>query len=123
MHWLQERLERLQALAPARDRFLGAVRQIATEVADHEGVTACFVCHEGLVVAAAGRGDDFDALSAMTQHAISAAVESASTLELGPVHQMVIVGSQRKLSLFVTQPVAVGILSPSTTTLSEVLRR
>ena len=123
MHWLAARLELLRELAPARDRFLARGAATAAEVAAREGVTACFVCHEGLLVAAAGAGGDFDALSAMTQHAIRAAEESAGALALGPVHQMVIVGSLHKLALFVTMPVAVGILSPSTITLAEVLGR
>lgn len=131
MHWLEAQVEELHALAEARDRaadpkaarraFVDAVEEVAAEVVRRSGVTACFVCHDGLLIETAGRAPDFEALSAMTQHWMVAGKEAALTLALGRVQQMVIVGHENKLALFVIGQLAVGILSPSTVQLSRAL--
>lgn len=131
MHWLESQVERLNALADkqqrapdtkqARREFLAAVEEVASAVARRNGVTACFVCHDGLLIETAGRAPDFEALSAMTQHWMVAGKEAALTLSLGKVRQMVIVGNEHKLALFVIGQLAVGILSPSTVVLGRAL--
>jgi predicted regulator of Ras-like GTPase activity (Roadblock/LC7/MglB family) len=134
MHWLESQVERLHALAETQQRatapggakearqvFRSAVEEVASAVAQRAGVTACFVCHDGLLIETAGRAPDFEALSAMTQHWMVAGKEAALTLSLGKVRQMVIVGHEHKLALFVIGQLAVGILSPSTVTLSRAL--
>jgi predicted regulator of Ras-like GTPase activity (Roadblock/LC7/MglB family) len=132
-HWLETQLERLHRLAERHERaphsdgkqarrdFREAVGEVTAEVARREGVTACFVCHDGLLVETAGRAPDFDALSAMAQQWMVAGKEAALTLSLGKVRQMVIVGEEHKLALFVIGQVAVGILSPSSVSLGRAL--
>lgn len=130
MHWLESQVERLSLLADAQQRaadkearraFVAAVEEVAAEVARHDGVTACFVCHDGLLIETAGRAPDFEALSAMAQQWLVAGKEAALTLALGKVRQMVIVGHEHKLALFVIGQLAVGILSPSTVLLGRAL--
>ena len=131
MHWLESQVERLHGLAEtsaratdskeARQRFREAVEELAAAVARRAGVTACFVCHDGLLLETAGRAPDFEALSAMTQHWMVAGKEAALTLSLGKVRQMVIVGQEHKLALFVIGQLAVGILSPSAVVLGQAL--
>jgi predicted regulator of Ras-like GTPase activity (Roadblock/LC7/MglB family) len=130
MHWLEQQVERLHGLAEAHQRaaaketrqaFLTQVRAVTAAVADHPGVTACFVCHDGLLLETAGRAPDFEALSAMTQSWMVAGKEAALTLALGKVRQMVMVGHEHKLALFIIGPLALGILSPSTVNLAETL--
>jgi predicted regulator of Ras-like GTPase activity (Roadblock/LC7/MglB family) len=57
----------------------------------------------------------------MTQHWMVAGKEAALTLSLGKVRQMVIVGHEHKLALFVIGQLAVGILSPSAVVLGRAL--
>ena len=121
MHWLRTQVERLHGLAKERRPFLTAAAELTAATVRHEGVTACFVCHDGLLVETAGRAVDFEALSALTQQWLVAGKEAAATLALGRVQQMVIVGDEHKLALFVIGPLAVGILSPSEVVLSRVL--
>lgn len=130
MHWLEAQVERLSVLAEALKRaadkearraFVAAVEEVAAAVAQHDGVTACFVCHDGLLIETAGRAPDFEALSAMAQQWLVAGKEAALTLALGKVQQMVIVGHEHKLALFVIGQLAVGILSPSTVLLGRAL--
>lgn len=133
MHWLESQVERLDGLAAAQQRpgdadgkaarraFLDAVEEVAAAVVRRPGVTACFVCHDGLLIETAGRAPDFEALSAMTQQWMVAGKEAALTLSLGKVRQMVIVGHEHKLALFVIGQLAVGILSPSTVLLGRAL--
>jgi len=131
MHWLESQVVRLHGLATrqkprsaikeVRREFLNAVAELAAATVRRDGVTACFVCHDGLLIETAGRATDFEALSAMTQHWMVAGNEAAQTLALGKVQQMLIVGDEQKLALFVIGQLAVGILSPSAVVLSRVL--
>lgn len=131
MHWLESQVERLNGLSEtmaraaaskeARQGFRQAVEDLATAVARRAGVTACFVCHDGLLIETAGRAPDFEALSAMAQHWMVAGKEAALTLSLGKVRQMVIVGQEHKLALFVIGQLAVGILSPAAVVLGQAL--
>ena len=131
MHWLESQMERLHALMEsqarasgakeARHAFLSAVEDVTSAVVRRAGVTACFVCHDGLLIETAGRAPDFEALSAMAQAWMVAGKDAALTLSLGKVRQMVLVGHEHKLALFVIGQLAVGILSPSAVMLGEAL--
>jgi len=131
MHWLESQVEHLHGLSEtltrtsdsweARQSFREAVEEMAAAVARRAGVTACFVFHDGLLIETAGRAPDFDALSAMAQQWMVAGKEAALTLSLGKVRQMVIVGQEHKLALFVIGQLAVGILSPAAVVLSQAL--
>jgi predicted regulator of Ras-like GTPase activity (Roadblock/LC7/MglB family) len=137
MHWLAEEIHRLHGLSAtaqraagpasgaaasrARNAFLDAVRTVVREVARRSGVTACFACHDGLVLERAGRAPDFDALSAMTQACTAAGADAASALALGRVQQMLVIGDEHKLALFVIGQLAVGILSPAGVNLAQAL--
>jgi len=120
MHWLEHKVDQLHRLAAGPD-FLAAVQTVTAEVASRHGVTACFVCHDGLLIETAGRAPDFEALSAMTQSWMVAGKEAAMTLSLGRVQQMVIIGHEHKLALFVIGQLAVGILSPRSVNLAKTL--
>ena len=122
MHWLEQQVDQLHRLAarPGQE-FLAAVQTMTAEVAGRTGVTACFVCHDGLLIETAGRAPDFEALSAMTQSWMVAGKEAAMTLSLGRVQQMVIIGHEHKLALFVIGQLAVGILSPRSVNLAKTL--
>jgi predicted regulator of Ras-like GTPase activity (Roadblock/LC7/MglB family) len=121
MHWLETQVRRLHGLMPQRRQLIEAAGEVAAAAVRRDGVTACFVCHDGLMIETAGRAVDFEALSAMTQQWMVAGKEAAATLALGKVQQMVIVGDEHKLALFVIGQLAVGILSPSAVVLSRVL--
>lgn len=141
MHWLATEVERLVALsdslmqgtrageAPAklpeksRAQFLGAVRGMVQDVAKHSGVTACFACHDGLVLAGSGRGVDFEALSAMAQACMAVSKDAASALSLGRVQQLVLVGGEHKLALLAVGQLSIGILSPCDVELGVALSR
>jgi predicted regulator of Ras-like GTPase activity (Roadblock/LC7/MglB family) len=148
MHWLETELDKLRQMAVAdvgaagpegpppvagrgaellprrRERgqaFMAALRRLVLRTAERSGVTACFACHDGLVVEVAGHACDFEALSALTQVSVSAGHETAQALALGPVSQMLIVGEDHKLALILLGSVAIGILAPSTVDLASAL--
>ncbi len=141
MHWLASEVERLLSLseslmqpAPGKDgsgklpersraQFLGAVRGMVQDVAKHHGVTACFACHDGLVLAGSGRGVDFEALSAMAQACMTVSKDAASALSLGRVQQFVLVGHEHKLALLAVGQLSIGILSPCDVELGVALSR
>src|SRR5438045_672545 len=127
MHWLEEQVTMLVGLAErvrrgeAKQPFLDAIREVVEGVARRDGVTACFACHDGLAFETAGRAPDFEALSAMAQWCLASAKETALTLSLGRMRQMVIVGDEHKLALFIVGQLAVGILSPAPVNLGRIL--
>ena len=149
MHWLATEVERLLVLSeslmqPAaargggtrqsanantsvteksRAQFLGAVRGMVQDVAKHQGVTACFACHDGLVLAGSGRGVDFEALSAMAQACLTVGKDAASALSLGRVQQFVLVGNEHKLALLSVGQLSIGILSPCDVELGVALAK
>ena len=139
MHWLEARVRWLHGLAQAHQSALAAgrfgeqentrttlvtgLREVVKEVATRDGVTACFAAHEGLAVETAGRAPDFEALSAMTQCSMVSSHDVATTLSLGRVRQMVIVGEEHKLALFFIGPLALGVLAEAGVQLGDVLAR
>ena len=140
MHWLASEVERLLTLSEGylqpsavkggvdkaertRAQFLGAVRGMVQDVAKHPGVTACFACHDGLVLAGSGRGVDFEALSAMAQACMAVSKDAASALSLGRVQQLVLVGNEHKLALLAVGQLSIGILSPCDVELGTALSR
>ncbi len=144
MHWLAKRLGVVKELsdrfvaakqktleAPsgkaqeqeARQAFVAALRKLVSEVAERSGVTAAFVAHDGLIFASAGDVPDFEALSGLAQVALAAGKRTATGLALGSLRQMVLIGDDHKLALFLVGQMAIGVLAPSTTDLSEVLRQ
>ena len=139
MHWLETRVRWLHGLSEAHENALLAgrwnerentrttlvagLREVVNEVATRSGVTACFAAHEGLSVETAGRAPDFEALSAMTQCSMVSSHDVATTLSLGKVQQMVIVGEEHKLALFFIGPLALGVLAPAGVQLGDVLAR
>ena len=127
MHWLEQQIDRLAGLAhstrriESKEAFLRAIRELVDALAKHEGVTAAFASHDGLALEVAGQTPDFEALSAMAQWSLAAAKETALTLSLGRMGQMVIVGAEHKLALFHIGQLAVGILSPVHVNLGRAL--
>lgn len=143
MHWLAEQLKNLHELESrslqyrdlsalnvagsaaaekqAREAFVTAVCRLVEEVAGRAGVEACFAAHEGLVVHTAGRTDDAEAMAAMAQNCLDTGRVAATSLKLGAVQQMVVVGEQQKLALFAIGQMALGILGMSDANLASAL--
>lgn len=138
MHWLAQQLSNLDRVAAklaatkteghrpadearARESFLATLGDLAAGVAKRRGVTAAFVAHDGLVVAVAGNVPSFDALAATAQVCMSAGKTAATSLSLGGLRQMVLIGEDHKLALFLLGQMALGILAPSETNLAATL--
>jgi predicted regulator of Ras-like GTPase activity (Roadblock/LC7/MglB family) len=111
-----------QAEKEARRVFLAAVKELVARIAAHQGVTASFACHDGLLLEKAGRALDLEAFAAMSQSLINSGIGAASHLSLGHLHQMAIVGHEHKLALFWLGQIAVGIVSPTHVQLREILK-
>src|SRR4051812_46965093 len=112
MHWLEQHVGRLRDLARdlprEAERCRGVLGELIHDIALRRGVSACFACHDGLLVERAGEAD-FDALAAMAQSFVGAGAYSASALQLGEPEQLLVVGSTHKLALLVVGPFAVGM--------------
>lgn len=129
MHWLSERVLELSTLSEAalsggtgrarRHEFLNQMAELVDELARREGVTAAFASFEGLLVAASGTAEDFEALAAMAQASLVPAFDSAGVVQLGTLRQLVLVGDRQKLALLRVGPVTLGIVSPSNVSLAE----
>jgi hemoglobin len=127
MHWLEEELQNLaetarQSSAPSKT-YLTAVRNLVHALAENDAVTAAFACHDGLAFEVAGRTPDFEALSAMAQLSAVTAKETALTLSLGRPQQLVLIGVDHKLALFLAGPLAVGVLARSNVNLGQALEK
>ncbi|MFN7131512.1 MAG: hypothetical protein ACK4N5_05475 [Myxococcales bacterium] len=137
MHWLARRLQHIHVLAEqpaaalppkanatrgaAAQNLLHELRALVAEIAERDGVSACFACHEGLVVDSAGNAPDFEALSAMTQRCATSCVEAGAVLALGAVQHLVVIGSEKKLAVFSLGPLTLGILCPTEVELGRSL--
>jgi predicted regulator of Ras-like GTPase activity (Roadblock/LC7/MglB family) len=122
MGWLERRLERVRALvgeAPGAG-YRPELAALVREVAARDGVMACFACHDGLLVDAAGVAD-FDAFAALSQQLTLAAQQSSRALGVGQPEQLVIVGARRKLALLTVAPFAIGVVAPTSVQLASVL--
>ena len=142
MHWLESQIQVLHELeqeyssakrsglennpsprAEEREKrlvFIEKVQALVTSVSGYPGISGCLSCHDGLVIARAGSLADFDAAAATAQECIWAAGKARDTIGLGDLHQIVIVGSENKISVIIVGQVAICILSPSEITLSAV---
>lgn len=123
MTWLEERLNGLRRMAEdsaAPSCYRQPLAALLREVASRDGVTACFACHEGLLVDAAGIAD-FDAFAALAQQLAAAADQSSRALGVGDPEQLLIVGRQRKLALLVVPPFAIGVVAQATVRLAQAL--
>ncbi len=109
-------------LETRRSEFVAALNNIVENVAMHEGVSACLISCDGLVMAMAGEAPDFDALAAVTQESVQTATKGSKMLKLGDVQQMVIVGTVHKIAIVTIDALALCVLCPKSTTLSASLR-
>jgi predicted regulator of Ras-like GTPase activity (Roadblock/LC7/MglB family) len=144
MHWFAEHVEELRTLSEqharakaardravtpegqdqevrAREQFTRAVDDVVGRISERDGVTACFVSHDGLLAARRGDADDFEALAAVAQSCASTGRDAAKSLALGSLQQMLLIGEQHKLALIVLGQLVLGIVSPTTTQLQSVL--
>ena len=146
MHWLEERVKLLYhselqylenrrndtavekgLLGRRKDRefrasFLNEIKQLVQAVSEVDGISGCIACHDGLLVAKSGKLSDFEAVAAAAQECITYADKSTVPLQLGRLRQISIIGERAKLALVVMGDIAVGIVSPVETILSQVLR-
>lgn len=138
MHWLATQVDQLRGKAEAhararatgtatvtelaaREAFVTATRVLVAAIGERRGVTACFVSHDGLLADCRGAAPDFEALAAVAQTCATTAKRAGLELSLGAVNQVVLVGGDQKLALLVVGQLALGILCPIETSLSEVL--
>jgi len=106
----------------ARATFMAALREVVEQINKHEGILACFVAHDGLVVEATGEAAEYEALAAMTQWCVTPAHHAVETLTLGTLQQIVLIGSERKLALIQLGQMTLGILAPVSVQLSDTLK-
>ena len=106
-HWLADQLTYLGELAArrntegeSREAFVTAISAFTEAVAERRGVSACVVGHEGLVIASAGHTSNQEGLAAYSQTCLTTAALSASSLPIGELQQMLVVGSTQKIALF-----------------------
>lgn len=140
-HWLADCLRQLQELGErhvrakglyaagaadaraadsARRDYLTALAEMVEQVQRRPGVSACFVCHDGLLVTQAGTDHSFEALAAIAQRCLEAA--NQATKEIGEIRQMVLAGDDGKLALFCLGPIVVGIRGALDANLAQSLR-
>ena len=141
MHWLSsqlatldDRVQQLQGLRAARGDTPPTAEERAVRTSLREGlstlvdglsarpgVLASFAAHDGLLVD--GRGDRviLEAMAAMSQTVFHSAGTAGSALALGPVHQVLLSGTDRKSVFFALGEVRLGVLAPSSVDLRTIL--
>jgi predicted regulator of Ras-like GTPase activity (Roadblock/LC7/MglB family) len=143
-HWLAEQVSELKKLslrcylhserwakregvsqsgeAEARAVFRAALRKVVEQIGQHQGVSGCFVAHDGLVVESTGQPADYEALAAMSQWCVTPGHQVVETLSLGALQQILLIGSERKLVMIQIGQMTLGILAPTSVYLSDVLK-
>ena len=144
MHWLNDKLQNMEdllirmneyrgmnaadvagaeaAAKMTREAFAETVRDLVTAIAGREGISACFACHDGLLMDSAGSSPDFERLAAEGQKLIDQGVSSLKRLDFGEFQQMVLIGKNEKVAMFWMGEIGIGIVSSKDTVLSEQLR-
>ncbi len=143
MHWFESQLAQLDTLAddylaarrqPATDivnvseatrlkraAFIDAVQAVVDKVVKIEGVSACAAYHDGLILAQSAEASNMDAFGAVIQDTIRAAQHGETSLGLGEIEQIVIVGAVNKLAMLSVGPIILCISSPKGVNLATVL--
>ncbi|MCQ8116438.1 roadblock/LC7 domain-containing protein [Methylomonas rosea] len=143
MHWFESQLAQLDTLAddylaarrqPAADivnvseatrlkraAFIDAVQAVVDKVVKIEGVSACAAYHDGLILAQSAEASNMDAFGAVIQETIRAAQHGETSLGLGEIEQIVIVGAVNKLAMLSVGPIILCISSPKGVNLATVL--
>ncbi|WP_446810378.1 roadblock/LC7 domain-containing protein [Methylomonas sp. 2BW1-5-20] len=143
MHWFESQLVRLDTLAddylsarrqPAADivnvseitrqkraAFIDAVQALVDKVVKIKGVSACAAYHDGLILAQSAEASNMDAFGAIIQETIRAAQHGETSLGLGEIEQIVIVGAVNKLAMLSVGPIILCISSPKGVNLASVL--
>lgn len=144
MHWLNDKLQNLEdiltrlseykgmdaksvagaeaAAKKSREAFAETVHDLVEAIAERDGVTACFACHDGLLMESSGNHSNFEALAVEGQKLISQGTSSLERLEFGEFQQLVLIGQKEKVALFWMGEIGIGIVSEKDTVLSEQLR-
>ncbi|WP_415880410.1 roadblock/LC7 domain-containing protein [Methylomonas sp. TEB] len=143
MHWFESQLAQLDTLAddylaarrqPAADivnvseatrlkraAFIDAVQSVVDKVVKIDGVSACAAYHDGLILAQSAEAPNMDAFGAIIQETIRAAQHGETSLGLGEIEQIVIVGAVNKLAMLSVGPIILCISSPKGVNLASVL--
>ncbi|CAD6880376.1 Roadblock/LC7 family protein [Methylomonas albis] len=143
MHWFESQLTHLDTLAadylsaqrqPAADivnvsevtrlkraAFIDAVQALVDKVVKIKGVSACAAYHDGLILAQSAEASNMDAFGAIIQETIRAAQHGETSLELGNIEQIVIIGAVNKLAMLSVGPIILCISSPKGVNLASVL--
>ena len=105
-----------------REALTNAVASLVLDVVAREGIDACFVSLDGLILDRGGdMGADIEGLAALTQHLATPIDSDAVVRTLGAVQQLVLVGERSKLALFRVHGFAIGIISRTEVRLSATL--
>jgi predicted regulator of Ras-like GTPase activity (Roadblock/LC7/MglB family) len=143
MHWFESQLAQLDTLAddylaarrqPAADivnvseatrlkraAFIDAVQALVDQVVKIKGVSACAAYHDGLILAQSAEASNMDAFGAIIQETIRAAQHGETSLGLGEIEQIVIIGAVNKLAMLSVGPIILCISSPKGVNLASVL--
>ncbi len=144
MHWFESKVSQLVQLADGysrlhnkeansksefsrepdiqRDKFILNLNNLVEDVSDQPGIMACLVSYDGLLLAKAGSAPDFEALAALTQECLQPAAKASKILALGEMQQMVLIGTEYKLAVITVGAMALCVLSPRSTSMSNSLR-
>ena len=97
------------------------MQALVDKVIKIKGVGACAAYHDGLILAQAAQSPDIDAFGAVVQESIRAAQQGGSSLRLGDIQQIVIVGAINKLAMLSVGPIILCISCPKDINLASVL--
>lgn len=144
MHWFESKISQLVQLADGytrlhneqdcnepefsrepdiqRDKFILNLNTLVEDVSTQPGIMACLVSYDGLLLAKAGIATDFDALAALTQECLQPASKASAILGLGDIQQMVLIGTENKIAVVTVGAMALCMLSPRSTIMSNSLR-
>lgn len=139
MHWLASQVRSLRETAEAyealrrgedvtvevtrraRTALQHGIRRLLAELIERDIVQACFAQHDGLLVEAHGDPAYVEALAAMGQSFLVPAQRAAKTLGLGPMLQVLLSGTDKKLVMIQIGPFTLGLLAPSGARLAAAL--
>lgn len=128
MSWLERELTALEGVAseveagqdPATLR--SACTELVERIASRQGVRACFVARDGLLMSAAGQSEGLEGLAAIAGACSTEADRGARLCGLGSLTQLLVVGASGKLVVIRLARFVVGICSGIGVCLQEALR-
>lgn len=144
MHWFESKLEELQRLADdyvlaqkqsdsdivnisealrqKRGLFIDTVQRLVNDVSNIKGISACAAYHDGLILAQSKAIPTGEAFGATIQETMQAAQQGANILDIGPIEQIVIVGTKQKVAMLSIGALVFCIACPKHINLAALLQ-